>query len=80
LDHRGQETVATFDLNGIRGRKALIKARSGYVRKLLNILEHARQGNAEAVSILQDSLSPDAPYLAFARKYIAPELATLANS
>ncbi len=79
LDDRGRETVATFDLNGIRGRPALIKARSRYVRKLLNILEHARQGNAEALSILQDSLLPDAPYLAFARKYIAPELAALAN-
>jgi uncharacterized protein (TIGR02646 family) len=39
LDERGKEVERTFDLNGIKGRKALIRARSEYVEKLFILLK-----------------------------------------
>lgn len=73
----GETTVCTFDLNGLRGRTELIRERSRYIWKLISLLEWAKQGDREAISLIQESLLPDAPYLAFAKVYIAPSLAEL---
>jgi uncharacterized protein (TIGR02646 family) len=77
-DERGKTVVDLFDLNGERGRKELVKERSQYIRQLLVLLEFALQGEAEALSILQDACSPNEKYSAFANKFIAPAVQTLA--
>jgi uncharacterized protein (TIGR02646 family) len=74
LDARGREVEKVFDLNGVNGRKELIKARSEYVKKLMVILKYAQQGDTEAIAILRDSCKPDAEYSAFALTYIMPHL------
>lgn len=76
LDERGQEVERMFDLNGMRGRKALVRERNRYVKKLYVILKlYDRQGNdAEALAILQQACQPDAPYSAFALAHIAPHI------
>lgn len=76
LDERGQEVERMFDLNGMRGRKALIRERSRYVKKLYVILKlYDHQGNnAEALAILQQACQPNAPYSAFALAHIAPHI------
>lgn len=71
-DGRGQEMERTFDFNGLNGRKALVKARSEHVKKLIILLEYARKGNQEAAAILKEACRPDTPYTAFALIYIAP--------
>ena len=76
LDERGREVERTFDLNGMRGRKALIRERSRYIKSLYVILElcdHPEKG-AKALAFLQESCQPDAPYSAFALAYIAPHI------
>ncbi|GAB4441049.1 MAG: hypothetical protein Kow0031_23030 [Anaerolineae bacterium] len=73
-DTRGQVVESVFDLNGIRGRKDLVRARSSHVKQLMILLKFAQNGNQEAISILQDACKPDAPYSAFALAYIAPNL------
>ncbi len=74
LDERGQEVERVFDLNGMRGRKALIRERSRYVKKLYVILKLYEQlkGDAGALAILREACQSDAPYSAFALTYIAP--------
>ena len=76
LDERGQEVERVFDLNGVRGRKALIRERSRYVKKLYVILKlyDRRKDGAEALAILQEACQPDAPYSAFALAHIAPHM------
>lgn len=69
-DARGKETVQTFDLNGVRGRKELLKSRSEHVRALLVVQRFADQGDDEARSLLLDACKSDAPYAAFARTCI----------
>jgi len=76
LSERGQEVERIFDLNGMRGRKALIKERSRYIKKLyviLKLYDH-QENNAEALAILQEACQSDAPYSAFALAYIAPHI------
>ena len=73
-DSRGMETVQTFDLNGERGRKELIKSRSNYVRTLMAVLKLAEQGDAEARRILVEACGPGAPYAAFAQTHLQPVL------
>ncbi len=77
VDEKGQITEQIFDLNGQRGRKELLKARNSYIKKLAAILRLARRGDDGAFELLQEACEPDAPYLAFARKYIEPELVHL---
>jgi len=77
LDERGQEVERVFDLNGMRGRKTLIKERSRYVKKLyviLKLYDDHQENNVEALAILQEACQPDAPYSAFALAYIAPHI------
>ena len=71
-DARGPEIEHVFDLNGVRGRKELIRERSNHVKKLIVLLRFAEAGNAEAEQILKDACQPDAPYSAFALTHIAP--------
>jgi uncharacterized protein (TIGR02646 family) len=73
-DRRGQIVEQTFDFSGLRGRKALIKERSEYVKKLMVLLKYAQDGNAEALDILKEACQPDAPYAAFALTHIAPHI------
>lgn len=77
LNERGISTVETFDLNGVRGRKELIRERSSHIKMLLALLKLAKQGDDRAHSLLNEACQPDAPYLAFTLKYIAPVLTTL---
>lgn len=70
-DRKGEKTIEVFDLNGIRGRK-LIKHRSEYLRKLMCILESAKQGNDRAISIIERAADPQEPYQAFVRRYVLP--------
>ncbi len=76
LSERGREVERIFDLNGMRGRKALIKERSRYVKTLCVILKlyDRQKDNAEALTLLQQACQPDAPYSAFALAYIAPHI------
>jgi uncharacterized protein (TIGR02646 family) len=71
-DQCGNETVQTFDLNGIKDRKELLKTRSKYVHSLMALIKLAEQGNEEAISFLHDACASDAPYAAFARACIQP--------
>jgi uncharacterized protein (TIGR02646 family) len=74
-DTRGREVEHTFDLNGLRGRTALVKARSEHVKKLWALLSYyAQTGNREALDILGDACQPSAPYAVFALTYIAPNI------
>lgn len=71
-DAQGKEVERIFDLNGLKGRTTLIKARSEYVRKLWTLLSYYTQtGNTEALAILRDACQPSAPYAVFALTYIA---------
>lgn len=76
-DIRGKTVEDIFDLNGLKGRKELIKERSGYVKKLIVLLEFAKRGDAEALEILKDACKTDAPYTAFALTYVAPYIESL---
>jgi hypothetical protein len=76
-DERGKEVEQIFDLNGLNGRKELIKARSNYVKKLAALLKYAQIVNEEtikreAIQILKDASQSDAPYLAFVLTHITP--------
>ena len=73
-DVRGQAVERIFDFNGVNGRKALIKARSEYVKKLMILLRYAQSGSVEALAILKEACQPDAPYTVFALLYIAPHI------
>jgi uncharacterized protein (TIGR02646 family) len=70
-DTRGKTTVETFDLNGARGRQALIKNRSDHVRTLMTLLKFAERGDDDARSLLRDACNSDAPYAAFARRFVS---------
>ena len=61
-DRRGQIVEDLFDLNGMRGRKELINHRSQYIKKLLALLRLAKQGDSEALSLLQEACQPEAEY------------------
>lgn len=77
LDEQGREVVHTFDLNGFRGRDALLRERSRYFKKLWAILKWYEQRGGEdeeAWAILQEACQPDAPYSAFALIHIAPRI------
>jgi hypothetical protein len=74
LGARGEEVSRTFDLNGLRGRKELVRARSEHTWKLLVLLKFAQGGDQDALTILRDACRPNAPYSAFALAYIAPYL------
>ncbi len=71
-DEKGQTVERIFDFNGLGGRKELISERSRYVKTLLVCLKFAQTGNAEALALLKEACQSDAPYRAFALKYIAP--------
>ncbi len=73
-DARGKETVQTFDLNGAGGRKELLKSRSEYVKCLMALLRLAEEGDDEARSLLLDACASHAPFAAFARAHIEPNL------
>jgi uncharacterized protein (TIGR02646 family) len=73
-DTRGQETVQTFDLNGERGRKELLKSRSEHVKTLMALLRIAEGGDEEARSLLVDSCESRSPFAAFAWTHVAPSL------
>jgi hypothetical protein len=73
-DRRGQIVEDIFDLNGLRGRKELINHRSQYIKKLLALLRLAKQGDSEALSLLQEACQLGAEYYAFASIYILPHL------
>ncbi len=76
-DARGKEVVRTFDLNGERGRDALLRERSQYLKKLwviLRLYEQRDGEDEEARAILQAACQPDAPYSAFALANIAPRI------
>jgi len=73
-DRRGQIVEDLFDLNGMRGRKELINYRSQYIKRLLALLRLAKQGDSEALSLLQEACQSGAEYYAFASIYILPHL------
>lgn len=73
-DRRGQIVEDLFDLNGMRGRKELINYRSQYIKRLLALLRLAKQGDSEALSLLQEACQLGAEYYAFASIYILPHL------
>jgi hypothetical protein len=73
-DQRGTIVEHIFDLNGLRGRKELINHRSQYIKKLLALLRLAKQGDSEALSLLQEACQLGAEYYAFASIYILPHL------
>ena len=73
-DQRGTIVEDIFDLNGLRGRKELINHRSQYIKKLLALLRLAKQGDSEALSLLQEACQLGAEYYAFASIYILPHL------
>ena len=73
-DQRGTIVKDIFDLNGLRGRKELINHRSQYIKKLLALLRLAKQGDSEALSLLQEACQLGAEYYAFASIYILPHL------
>lgn len=79
-DDYGKTVTEIFDLNGIARRKELIKKRSLYIKKLMNILKSALSTTdtklkMEAVQILKDSCQPSEEYSAFALVHILPHLA-----
>ena len=79
-DDYGKTVTEIFDLNGITRRKELIKKRSLYIKKLMNILKSALSTTdtrlkMEAVQILKDSCQPSEEYSAFALVHILPHLA-----
>lgn len=75
LDNKGRTVEQIFDLNGMRGRKELVKARNRYVKTLCTILElHKQSNNPKAVALLQEACQPDAPYSAFALAHVAPHI------
>jgi hypothetical protein len=55
----------------------LVKARTLYIRKLLCLLDLARQGHAEARALLSRACGPEGEYLAFVRAIIQPQLRML---
>jgi hypothetical protein len=65
-DERGKLVEETFDLNGLRGRKELIRRRSAYVKKLVVLCVFARAGNPEALSLIREACRPEAEYSVFA--------------
>jgi uncharacterized protein (TIGR02646 family) len=73
-DQRGTIVKDIFDLNGLRGRKELINHRSQYIKKLLALLRLAKQGDSDALSLLQEACQLGAEYYAFASIYILPHL------
>jgi uncharacterized protein (TIGR02646 family) len=73
-DARGQEVERIFDLNGVRGRKELIKERSDRIKTLMVLLPYAKMGDREAIDILKQACKLDAKYSAFARVLILPHL------
>lgn len=73
-DERGQTVERIFDLNGVNGRKELIKHRSRYVKMLFACLKFAQLGNPEALAILQEACQADTQYSAFALEHIAPHI------
>jgi uncharacterized protein (TIGR02646 family) len=73
-DPRGTETVKTFDLNGLTGRKELIKNRSNHVRRLMALVPFVTQGIDEARSILLDACRAEEPYAAFVQALVEPVL------
>jgi uncharacterized protein (TIGR02646 family) len=77
-DARGQEVERIFDLNGVRGRKELIKDRSKYVKTLIALLPYAQKGDPEAIDILKKACQPDSKYSAFARVLVLPHLPYIA--
>lgn len=79
-DERGKMVETIFDLNGVRGRKELINARSKYLKHLLVLLRFAQNGDHEATALLEESCKPDAQYSAFARIYISPYLKNATGS
>lgn len=66
-DARGREVERTFDLNGARGRKELLRHRSQHISQLRALIEFAQRGNAEALALLREACTPAAEYAAFAR-------------
>ena len=73
-DERGITVENIFDLNGKRGRKELIAARSKSIKRLLALLTLAKKGNQEALSLLKEACQPEEEYRAFALIYILPNL------
>jgi uncharacterized protein (TIGR02646 family) len=73
-DQRGETVETTFDLNGVRGRKALVDHRSKYVKRLFALLRLAQSGDNEAAALLYESCDPSAEYSAFALVYVRPHL------
>jgi uncharacterized protein (TIGR02646 family) len=73
-DEIGRTVETSFDLNGMRGRKALISHRSKYVKHLIALLRLANQGDSEAIALLKECCHSSAEYSAFARIYILPNL------
>jgi len=73
-DARGQEVERIFDLNGVYGRKELIRERSHHVKTLMAFLPYAQKGDPEAIDILKEACQPDAKYSAFTRILILPYL------
>ena len=65
-DERGRLVEEVFDLNGVRGRKELIRHRSDCVKKLLVLCTYARENDQEALALLGEACQPNAEYSAFA--------------
>jgi uncharacterized protein (TIGR02646 family) len=66
-DARGNEVERIFDLNGLRGRKELLRHRSQRVKQLRALAEFALAGDAQALELLREACTPAAEYAAFAR-------------
>jgi len=65
-DERGRLVEEVFDLNGIRGRKELIRHRSECVKKLVILCAYARENDQKALALLREACQPNAEYSAFA--------------
>lgn len=71
-DDRGREVVRVFDLNGVRGRKALLDDRSQYVETLLIFKKHGDQGDTQASALIHQACLPSSKYNAFALSLVCP--------
>ena len=66
-DARGKAVEEIFDLNGLHGRRELIKHRSEYVKKIIVLLRFAQAGSEDAFSLLHEACHTSSEYSAFAR-------------
>jgi len=75
IDQRGQKVEHVFDLNGVNGRKELLRERSRYFQTLYTLyLLYVKHRSLEALCLLEEACRSDAPYLAFALAYIEPNI------